>query len=74
VLFTPTTPHNEGRSGGPGGSQYTCSLIRHRAVTRDTVHEERPSTNWGRVLFWIGVVILALLVLTYVVSLTLQPS
>lgn len=28
----PTTAHNDGRSGGPGGSQYTCSAI---LVSRD---------------------------------------
>src|SRR5712691_7189999 len=27
VRRSPTTPHTDGRSGGPGGIQYTCSVI-----------------------------------------------
>lgn len=41
---------------------------------RQIVREERPSTNWGRVLLWVGVVIFALVALTYLASSTLQPA
>ena len=41
---------------------------------RQIVREERPSTNWGRVFLWVGVVIFALVALTYLASSTLQPA
>ena len=45
---------------------------------RQIVRDDRPSTNWGRVTFWIAVVILVLLLvplmLIYLASQTLMSS
>jgi hypothetical protein len=42
-----------------------------RQIVRE---EQRPSTNWGRVLFWFGVVIITIMILIYLASETLTPA
>jgi uncharacterized membrane protein YvbJ len=41
---------------------------------RQIVRDERRSTDWRRVLFWIGVAVVALIVLVYLASSTLQSE